>query len=141
MAFQEVVEVAAGPATGVRRHVLGTARGDDLAAAVAAFGAEVDDPVGRLHDVEVVLDDDDGVALVGQFMEHLQELLHVLEVQARGGLVEDVEGLAGGPARQFLGELDPLRLAARQRGGRLPPCFSFFCSEILESVAFWTCFQ
>ena len=34
------------------------------AAAGAAFGAHVDDPVGRLDDIEVVLDDDDGVALV-----------------------------------------------------------------------------
>jgi hypothetical protein len=50
---------------------------DDAAAAVAAFGAEVEDPVGGLHHVEVVLDDHDGVALVGEFVEHLQELAGV----------------------------------------------------------------
>ncbi len=39
---------------------------DDLAAAVAAFGAEVDQPIGGLDDVEVVLDHDDGITAVYQ---------------------------------------------------------------------------
>jgi hypothetical protein len=39
------------------------APGDDFAAAIAAFGAEVDHPVGGLDHFEIVLDDDDGVAL------------------------------------------------------------------------------
>src|SRR3989449_4001080 len=37
---------------------LGRALGDDAAAAFAAFGAEVNDPIGLLDDVEVVLDDE-----------------------------------------------------------------------------------
>ena len=37
--------------------------------AVAGFGAQVDHPVGRGDHVEVVLDDDDGVAQVGQAVE------------------------------------------------------------------------
>jgi hypothetical protein len=49
-------------------------------------------------------------------VEHLDQLGDVVEVQAGGRLVEDVEGAAGGALRQFLGELDALRLAAGQRG-------------------------
>ena len=52
-----------------RGDLLGRARGDDLAAALAALGAQVDDPVGARDDVEVVLDDDDRVALVAQIGE------------------------------------------------------------------------
>jgi len=37
---------------------------DERASAVAAFGAEVDDPVCRFDDVEIVFDDDDGVSVV-----------------------------------------------------------------------------
>ena len=51
------------------RHVGDVFRGslrDDPAAAVAALGPEVDDPVGGLDDVEVVLDDDHRVAFLGQ---------------------------------------------------------------------------
>ena len=85
------------------RDVLGRARGHDLAAAVAAFGAEVDDPVGGLDDLEIVLDHDHGVALVDQLVQHLQQLRDVVEVQAGRRLVEDVERAAGGALRQLLG--------------------------------------
>jgi hypothetical protein len=43
------------------------------AAAVAALGAEVDDPVGAFNDVEVVLDDEDGVAAVDEALEDDEE--------------------------------------------------------------------
>src|SRR5262245_18133442 len=49
--------------------VLGGAFGDDAAAAVAAFGAHVDDPVGGLDDLEVVLDHHHRVAGVGQLVQ------------------------------------------------------------------------
>jgi len=41
-------------------------------------------------------------------------------VQAGRRLVEDVDGLAGGAPAELLRQLDALRLAARQRGRRLP---------------------
>ena len=44
---------------------LGRAGGDHAAATGAAFGPEVDDPVGLGDDVEVVLDDDEGQAGAG----------------------------------------------------------------------------
>ena len=67
---------------------------------IAAVGAEVDDPVGGLDDVEVVLDDEHRVAAVHEAMEHFEEHAHVLEVQARRGFVEDVQRAA----RVALGE-------------------------------------
>ena len=73
-----------------------------LPAVDAAARPEVDHPVGGLDDVEVVLDHHHGVALVDQAVEHLEQLADVLEVEAGGRLVEDVEGLAGGAARQLL---------------------------------------
>ena len=39
---------------------------DEVAALVAALRAEVDHPVRGLDDVEVVLDDDDGVAALDE---------------------------------------------------------------------------
>ena len=71
-------------------------RRDDFAAAVAAFGAQVDDPVGGLDDFDIVLDDDHRVALLDELVQHLEQLAHVVEVQAGRGLVEQVEGAAGG---------------------------------------------
>ena len=50
---------ASATSSGVPSH-------DERAAAAAALGAEVDDPVGGLDDVEVVLDHQHGVALVDE---------------------------------------------------------------------------
>jgi hypothetical protein len=44
------------------RDALGCPLGDDLAAARSSLRSEVDDPIGGLDDVQVVLDHDDGVA-------------------------------------------------------------------------------
>ena len=59
-----------------------------------------------------MLDDDDGVAVVTEPVQYAKQLLDVVKVQAGRRFVEDVERLAGIPLRQFLGELDALRLAA-----------------------------
>ena len=94
--------------------LLGRARGDDLAAAVAPLGAEVDDPVGSLDDFEIVLDHHHRIALVDQFLKHFEQLLHIVEVQARGRLVEDVKRLARIDAAELVSQLDPLGLAAAE---------------------------
>src|SRR5450759_5066184 len=56
---QQRAEVLAGGALRRRGDVVGGADGDHLAAAVPTVGTEVDDVIGGLDDVEVVLDDDD----------------------------------------------------------------------------------
>src|SRR5690606_26118537 len=89
------------------------------AAAGSALGAQVDDPVGRLDHVEVVLDDDDRVALLDEAVQDLEQLAHVFEVQTRRRLVEHVDAAALAALLQLGRELDALRLAARQRRGRL----------------------
>ena len=57
----------------------------------AGFGADIDDVVGVGDDAEVVLDDDDGVAVVHEPVQHLEQLRHVGHVQADGRLFEEVE--------------------------------------------------
>src|SRR3546814_4728904 len=110
-------EVAAGVALRRAGDLLRGAGGHQAAAAVAAVGAEVEDPVGGLDDLEVVLDDQHGVALVDQCLQHLQQLLHVVEVEAGGRLVENVERAARRPPRPPLRQLPALRLAAGPGGG------------------------
>ncbi len=96
------------------------ARGHDLPPGGARLGAEVDHPVGRLDHLQVVLDDDDRVAQVGQAVDDVEELADVVQVQPGGRLVEDVEGPAGVGPRQLGGELDALGLAAGERRRGLP---------------------
>ena len=101
-------------------HLFRRARRDEAPAVLAPFRPEVDHGIGRLDDVEVVLDDDDRVALVDQLVQHVEQLARVLEVQPGRRLVEDVERPAGAAARQLLRQLDALRLAAAERRRRLP---------------------
>ena len=93
--LQHPCEPLAGVGVEIGGDFFGSAFGDDLAAAFAAFGAEVDDPVGGLDDVEIVLDDDERAAAVDELAEGGEQLGDVVEVEAGGGLVEDVEDAAG----------------------------------------------
>ena len=81
---------------GARRDLLGRALGDDPAAAVPTLGSEIDDPVRGLDDVEVVFDDDDGVASIDQRVQHREQPANIVEVETGGRFVEEVERLPGG---------------------------------------------
>ena len=117
---QRVAQEAAGGRGGRRGDALGRALGDHPAARVAAVGAEVDHPVGALHDLEVVLDHEQRVAAVDEAREARQQPLDVREMQPRRGLVEHEERVRAGLAPEVGGELQALRLAAGERRERLP---------------------
>ncbi len=89
---QRKIEMASRQTVRMRRDLLGRSRGDDATAAVATLGTEVDHPVGGLDDVEIVFDDDHGVAGVAQLVQHLEQQRNVVEVQPGGRFVEDVQG-------------------------------------------------
>ena len=109
-------------------HHLGRrADAHDLSARISAFRPEIDQPVRRSDDVEIVLDDQQRVARRDQAPERTQELRDVVEVQAGGRLVEQeqlatlLERTALVIAlREVTGEFQALRFAARQRRHRLP---------------------
>ena len=107
-------------------HVARRALANDLAARVAALRTEVDQPVGRADDVEVVLDHQQRMPGIDQAAKRAQQLRDVVEVQARGRLVEEKQRAARRRAarplvrrRQMAGELQALRLAAGKRRHRL----------------------
>src|SRR6185436_11146192 len=83
------------------------------------LGAKVDDEVGALHDVQIVLDEQHRIAAVDEPAEDLEQAPDVVEVQPGRGLVEHVEGAPGRLPRQLARQLHALRLAARERRRRL----------------------
>ena len=116
---QQRCQIPPGKAPGVLCDLFRCAFGDHFAALDAALWPHVDDPVGGLDDIQVVFDHDHAVALFDQGVEDFEQFADVFEVEAGGGLVQNVEGLAGGSAGEFLGELDALGFAAGQGGGLL----------------------
>src|SRR4051794_17002216 len=113
--LDQLGEEAAGVGALDRGNLLGGAGGNHLSPLLASLGAEVDQAVGGLDHIEVVLDHDDAVAGVDEATEHVEQALNVGEVQAGGRLVEDVEGVAGGDLGELGRQLHPLRLAAGER--------------------------
>ena len=53
------------------RDFLRCTTGDYGAATLPAFGAHVNDPVSAFDDIEVVLDDDDGISFVREGLKNL----------------------------------------------------------------------
>ena len=76
-------------------NALRRAGSDDFTAPVSAFGAEVDNPVRGLDDIQVMFDHDDGIAVIAQLVQHPQQLFYVMEMQTRSGFIQYVQGLAG----------------------------------------------
>ena len=92
----------------------------DPAAALASLRPHVDHPVSRLYDIQVVFDDDNGVACIPQALHDNKQCLDILEVQAGGWLIQDVEGVASVPLGQLTRQLDPLGFSTGQGSGVLP---------------------
>ena len=76
-------------------HLLGSSLCDDSTAAVAALGSQINNMIGNLDDVEVVLNDQNGITLIRQPLEHIYELVDVCCVKSRCWLVKDVYGISG----------------------------------------------
>ena len=86
--FQHFLQVGCRVAYAGLYHLLGCAGEEYLSATAASFGTHLYDVVGSLDDVQVVLHDDHGVALVHKAVQHGEEHADVLEVQTSGGLVQ-----------------------------------------------------
>ena len=100
-------------------HLFGGAGGEDISAAATALGSHVDDVIGEFDDVEIVLDDDDGVAAVYQSLQYVHQDTDVFEMQTGGRFVEDIERLASVALAEFGGEFYALALATGESGGGL----------------------
>ena len=98
----------------MRRDLGGAALGHQPAAALARARADVDDVVGGADRLLVVLDHDQGVALVAQVLERAEQDRVVARMQADRRLVEHVAH-ALQVAAELRREADALRLAAGER--------------------------
>ena len=71
--------------------------------------------VGTLDDIHVVFDDENAVATLDECVEGLQQPVDIVEVQTRGGFVEDEEGRLLSFLSDEIGQLDTLVLTTRER--------------------------
>src|SRR6202043_650803 len=84
MLLERARQIFCGMRMGIARHLLRGARGHDFPAERPALGPQIDHPVCRLDNVEIMLDHHDGSAAVEELAKGGQELLNIVKVQARG---------------------------------------------------------
>src|SRR5215469_16519937 len=68
----------------------------------------------------MVLDDQHGVAEIDEAVQHVKQLAHVIEMQSRRGLIQNVQRAAGLAFGKLSRQLDALRFAAGKRRRGLP---------------------
>ena len=71
--------------------------------------------IGTGYDVEVVFNDDDGVAALDEGVERGEQTVHVVVVESGGGLVEDKHRRHLALGANVIGQFHALVLAARER--------------------------
>src|SRR5665213_1330297 len=74
----------------IARHLLRRSGGHNFSARCAALRTEINHPVRRLDDVQIVLDHHKGSASVNQFAKRRQQFLYVVEMQSGCWLVENI---------------------------------------------------
>src|SRR5438045_3616835 len=96
------------------RYIFRTTHRDDVPSANPDFRTEIDDPVGELDHVEIVLDENERVTLLEQAVEYLRQLPNVIEMKPGGRLVHHVHLLPRFLPGQckLARDLDALRLAS-----------------------------
>src|SRR5690554_1373541 len=96
-------------------NILRTARENKFPALLATFRSDVDQPVGTLNHLHIMLDHQNGISLLKQRIEGFQQFFYIMEMQARSRLIENKKSILRAlPFYQERGQLDPLRLTARQ---------------------------
>ena len=87
---------------------------------MASLRAKVDDIIGRLDHVEVVLDDHDRMAVVDQSVQAIKQPIDVGEVQTGRRLVENVQIVfTAFELAKFASKLDALGFAAGEDRRRM----------------------
>ena len=72
--------------------------------------------VGTLYDIQIVLNDDDGVPARDEGIERLKEFLDVVEMKTGGGFVEDEHGGNYLLLTNEIGEFDALVFSSGESG-------------------------
>src|SRR5439155_14319883 len=85
--------------------------GNDFPALIPGFGSEIDDPIGRFNDFQIVLDYDKRMPGFNQTLEKLEQDRNVIEMEARCRFIENEQIAANGRS----GEPRGLGIIARAR--------------------------
>ena len=84
-----------------------SARGNDSAARVAAFRPQIDNMIGHLYHVQIMLDNDNRIAHIHQSIQHIEQIMNIGEMQAGRRLVQYIQGMPRTCLAQFCCQFYP----------------------------------
>ena len=91
--MQNFAQGLTGMAGRTARDFFRGAFGNNFATLIAGIGTKIDDPVSAFYDLQVVLDNQHGVARVDEPLEYIQQHADILKVQTGGWFVKKEQGL------------------------------------------------
>ena len=94
-AGKDIFQVVSGIGAFDFSHLLRSAAGYDRSAHVAALRPHVDDIIGGFYQIKVVLNDNDGVALIGQPLEYRYQPVNVGGMKSGRRFVKDIGSPSG----------------------------------------------
>ena len=117
--LQYLPEKVARVAFGTLCHLFRRSGCNDGSASLTAFRSQINDIVSGFDNIQIMLNDQHRVACIANPLQDVQQARHIIAVQSRCRLVQNIEGFAGTALCQFGCQFDSLRFTARQRGGGL----------------------
>lgn len=87
---------------------------DEMPPILAPLGTQVDDVIGTLDDLHIVLDDEERMPFLQEGVESLHKHVHIVDVKPGGRFVKDEERLVPLDPCDVVSELDTLALSARE---------------------------
>lgn len=87
---------------------------DETASSAPPFRSQVNDVVGGEQNVQVMLDQNDSVAVVDYFIDDVEQFLNICVKETCSRFVEEVKCRAAEAFAQLFGEFDSLRFSSAQ---------------------------
>ena len=87
--FQFQGKEASGVAFVATGYFFGGAGNNNIAAVLSAFGSQIDDVVGALDYIEIMLDNDNRVPVADELVKRLHQRVDVVEMETGSRLIKD----------------------------------------------------
>ena len=89
---QRLLQILTGVGFGDTRHRFGRSLRDNTAARFPAPGTKIDDPICSLYQINIMLNDQNAAAIQNQSLKRAQQFGNIVEVQPRGGFIQEKQG-------------------------------------------------
>ena len=99
--------------------MLGGTLRNNSTAAVPSFRPQINDPVCAFDDIQVMLNNDNGIAFIDKPLQNRQQLIDIIEMESCSRLIQDIYSTSVRPLLQFCSKLHTLAFPSGQCRGRL----------------------